>query len=120
MAPRNLKATGLFHNAGFNHDINMNYVSQGDGLANTLLFSENMNATFWTDLDEANHGFVWVDTGDPGNPQEPINSIDRLTAGNYAFARPSANHADMFIAAFADGSVRAISQEVDQRSFYRR
>lgn len=115
---RNRKATGLFHNSGFRHEVTKNYVSQGDGLANTLLFAENMNATFWTDLDEANHGFVWVDTGDPGAPQQQINSVDRTSAGNYAFSRPSANHQDVFNAAFADGTVRALSQEVDQQTFY--
>jgi prepilin-type N-terminal cleavage/methylation domain-containing protein len=120
--PRNLKANGIFHDARAfpQHDVNMLYVTRGDGASNTLLYTENRNATTWTDLNEYNLGFVWaVDAAElGGTPMDVINSPDTGSTG-YAYARPSANHSDIFNNVFADGSVRPLSQEIDMTVFAR-
>lgn len=120
--PRNVKANGIFHDARAfpQHDVNMLYITKGDGASNTLLYTENRNATTWTDLNEYNLGFVWaVDTTELGGASlDTINSRDTTSTG-YAYARPSANHSDTFNNVFADGSVRALSQEISPDVFAR-
>lgn len=121
-APRNHKSTGIFHDSRFGHDVSMTYVSEADGTTNTLLFTENRNATTWNDLNEYNFGFVWVDEPGGETAQQPFNdpnSADDPTADTYAMARPSSNHSDVFLNTFADGSVRPLSQEIDRSVFYR-
>ena len=125
--PRNLKANGIFHDARAfpQHDTNMLYVTKGDGAANTLLYTENKNASQWSDRNEFRMGVVWFDIANgaeynsPTNPR-PINSGEAGDApADYSLSRPSANHADTFNNAFADGSVRPLGQEIDEHVFYR-
>lgn len=139
--PHNYKATGVFHDArNFpQHDVNNAYVSKGDGLQNTLLFTENRDADSWSGYSSTTSqfqenlvGFVWFDVTDssefdlssnlPYRINIPVSTPSHLPVSDatvYRAARPSANHADTFNNAFADGSVRSLSQEIDYNVFYR-
>lgn len=139
--PHNYKATGVFHDArNFpQHDVNNVYVSKGDGLASTLLFTENRDADQWTgysattsQFQENLVGFVWFDVNDntefdlntnlPYRINVPVSTPAHLPVSDatvFRAARPSANHADTFNVVFADGHVEPLSQEINYNVFYR-
>lgn len=48
--------------------ISLGYITGGDGTSNTLLYSENLDAGFWTDAGELDVGFVWEATLVDGRP----------------------------------------------------
>jgi prepilin-type processing-associated H-X9-DG protein len=117
-----LKANGIFHDARAfpQHDVNMLYVTKGDGSAYTLLYTENRNAITWNDTNEYNVGFVWaVDNTELGGTNLDMINSQNTTQTGYPYARPSANHSDTFNNVFADGSVRPLSQEIDPGVFAR-
>lgn len=139
--PHNFKATGIFHDArNFPlHDVNNVYISKGDGLQNTLLYTENRDADKWTGYSSTTSqfqenlvGFVWFDVNDntefdlntnlPYRINFPVTTPAHLPVNDatvYRAARPSANHADTFNVVFADGHVEPLSQEIDYNVFYR-
>jgi prepilin-type processing-associated H-X9-DG protein len=110
-------------------------IARGDGLENTILLSENVDAGLYTDVDEAKLGMVWFGTGnidtrsDPPNHNPPDDAmrINRLIgmadAGKQGdpalrreritYARPSSYHPGGVNVIFCDGHGRFISQEID-------
>ncbi|MCG8586673.1 MAG: DUF1559 domain-containing protein, partial [Pirellulales bacterium] len=68
-----------------------------DGLANTIMLAENLDSTSWDVTDEANQCILW--------PLTDSNEINNGTG-----ARPSSHHPGGFVAAFADGSVKFLSE----------
>jgi prepilin-type processing-associated H-X9-DG protein/prepilin-type N-terminal cleavage/methylation domain-containing protein len=105
------------------------YISAGDGMQNTIMLSENVDALSWSLYGDGNipsywerqMAFVWWDAlgGDPPvpapNPEARINGYvwgdPQLTAMTYA--RPGAYHPGGVNMAFCDGHVRFISQDID-------
>ena len=104
-----------------------------DGLTNTLLFSENLLARTW-DQPGLGTGFVWLYANDPGAPLNPswvtgavippldvppppeakINGLRRqVTVLVAETARPSSHHPGIVIAAFADGRVIKLSDQIE-------
>lgn len=138
------KANTLF-NSGYGYvgpTIRMEDIA--DGLTNTMLLSENVQARPWhqvrfpedPDLVPAYvasryvQGMVWHyfdrqgvgSAGDVDAPEYRINGGDTLftpmTSSNMAvLARPSSEHSDGVNAAMADGSTRSISQTIDYRVY---
>ncbi|MCS7306462.1 MAG: DUF1559 domain-containing protein [Thermoguttaceae bacterium] len=95
------QANGVF----FNHDVtisatsrpptmSLDYLSQNDGAATTLMISENIDATYWTDINEVQVGFNW----------EPTDSL-RVNVPNArgTYPRPSSYHPGGVIVSFCDG-----------------
>lgn len=89
-----------------------------DGQANTLIFSENLQATHWNTLVDSsgiykrNTVFVWFPM--------PLTSTDQIINGSKKTAvlngdtcRPSSYHGNGVIAAFADGHQKYISQGIE-------
>jgi len=85
-----------------------------DGRSNTLLVSENAQATQWTVLGKEATVFVWHPTVTP--------NADQVINGNYDVpgigltpdtARPSSYHFGGVNVAFADGSVKFIRENID-------
>ena len=68
-----------------------------DGQTNTILLAENIDATRWDEIDEANLCILW--------PLTEGNEINNGTG-----SRPSSHHPGGFVAAFADGSVRFMAE----------
>ncbi|MDR1383286.1 MAG: DUF1559 domain-containing protein [Planctomycetaceae bacterium] len=122
-----------------------------DGLSNTILLSESLQAGPWaggtsnrgynsdTDyfLTENRLGIAWPypTSSGPGAFLTTIPSgtlpassiywlnvdkdvtISTLTATEYQYSRPSSEHSGIFVVAFADGSVRTISDTVDSTMY---
>ena len=68
-----------------------------DGLTNTIMLAENLDATEWTATEETSQCILW-----------PLTSGNEVNNGTGA--RPSSHHPGGFVAAFADGSVKFMSE----------
>ena len=105
------------------------YVSAGDGLQNTILFTENAEAGAWTALTERAQGCIFkvgASTGTAPNNTAPVEEVaatelaykinGELGAGaalpDIKYARPTSYHPGGVNVAFADGHVRFINQEI--------
>jgi prepilin-type processing-associated H-X9-DG protein len=112
------------------------FIMRSDGLQQTLLMSENVDAGLWTDTDEARIGMLWNADGsidqtknpphlvpphdfmqinrgiglselDPGR-KEPSRKLDPAT-----YARPSSYHPGGVNVVFCDGHVQFLSEKID-------
>lgn len=117
-----------------------------DGSSMTLLFSENVQRdvlggnvnTSWLRssallsgdplAEESVYGMMWVvDSNSPLDPsqagtqfrfnQEPVVPTNSYAAQTYQYARPSSEHPEVFIAAFADGHTKAIRANIEYRVY---
>ena len=68
-----------------------------DGLTNTIMLAENLDATEWNATDETSQCILW--------PLVAGNEVNHGTG-----ARPSSHHPGGFVAAFADGSVKFMTE----------
>jgi prepilin-type N-terminal cleavage/methylation domain-containing protein/prepilin-type processing-associated H-X9-DG protein len=121
----------------------MNYINSRDGLANTLMLSENIDARFWNEcgidpatgneVDDAplRIGFAWRDLAIAPTQAQPPQGVSYVmsqyrglslpgmsnTPENnnlwWEFARPSANHPGAVQVAFADSHVRNLRESID-------
>jgi prepilin-type processing-associated H-X9-DG protein len=117
-------------------DMTQDFISSHDGASNTLLLSENLDATSYANLAggnnyvfEAFHGFVWTyatnSATPPFQPQNfPFGSIngprDATNAANPAYlnnARPSSNHPGGVMVVFCDGHSRFLRSEIDYGAY---
>jgi hypothetical protein len=73
-----------------------------DGLTNTILLAENLDATEWNVTDEESQCILW--------PLVAGNEVNNGVGGAENVARPSSHHPGGFVAAFADGSVKFMSE----------
>ena len=76
------------------------YISKddfNDGLANTIMLAENLDATLWSDTDEESQCILW-----------PLIEGSEVNYGSGS--RPSSHHPGGFVTAFADGSVKFMSE----------
>jgi prepilin-type N-terminal cleavage/methylation domain-containing protein len=85
------------------------FIRGGDGLANTLMLSENRDAGYYYERDhEWFLGFVF----DP--PTGPFKAINGPGfGGDYATARPSSHHHGGVNAVFASGAARFLNEDID-------
>ena len=101
------------------------------GASNVILLTENKDATFWfrSTVEQAveDIGFHWAcgcismkqDGGQPdnGNPIPFWINQGGSNPGNIYHARPSSGHPGIVIAAFADGRVDAINDDIDEKTY---
>jgi prepilin-type processing-associated H-X9-DG protein/prepilin-type N-terminal cleavage/methylation domain-containing protein len=119
--PLDWPANGVFQNrswaAAMGHELpknNQAYVERHDGLTNTLMWSERLELSRWTDTAEYDVAFVWH----PQFAENPLARINSQPSGRYAaskfvLARPSSHHPGRVNVAFCDGHVRSISDSID-------
>jgi prepilin-type N-terminal cleavage/methylation domain-containing protein/prepilin-type processing-associated H-X9-DG protein len=133
--------TGVF----FNHQswapavakattMSLDYISGRDGTSNTLMYSENLQATEYVPTNngtnrrailEADVGMIWdgVTNGSPTavpaslapgayqeQPRDPYNP-------NTNFARPSSRHPGVVVVSYCDGHVSTMNTQIDYQTF---
>lgn len=86
-----------------------------DGVTNTLLLTENIQATTYDVAGQYNNCFVWFASE---TPARKINGDKNTTTTNTAeVARPSSNHPGGVNAAFADGHMSWLRQDIDYQVY---
>jgi prepilin-type N-terminal cleavage/methylation domain-containing protein/prepilin-type processing-associated H-X9-DG protein len=104
------------------------YISSADGLSQTLMLSENVDANNYDDMAEQLLGFIWNSstvnmatsppTASPPSPQVMINNstgMQDVTSGGqlqYLYCRPSSHHPGGVNITYCDGRARFISQDI--------
>lgn len=88
-----------------NKSTTVSYLTQADGLANTLLLSENLNAGAWTSADAE-----WKTTLNWWAPNQPEHQVNSSAEG---VARPSSNHRGGVNAVMAAGQARFLDNDID-------
>lgn len=133
------RATGVFWRASQDGGpkMTLDYVSSGDGLSMTLMFSENVLARNYKSPNTGDiaFGIVWdptaaavpgrltlpspfgLDTYDGAVNNDGIN--DDFTAAPGTRSRPSSNHPGIVNAAFCDGRVTSINENIDEAVYAR-
>jgi hypothetical protein len=128
--PPDWPANGVFLDAfgrvEQDHDgrVSVPYIEQHDGLANTLLISENLDSGEWTDDTEARVGFVWRPQPEPGASETAdrllhINQFAGQGDGSIRFARPSSFHGGGVNVVFADRKTQFLNEQIDYVVFAR-
>ena len=92
-------ADGIFYDHAKDEKVYITKDDFRDGLTNTILLAENLDATRWDDTLEASQCILW-----------PLTEGNEINSGSGS--RPSSHHPGGFVAAFADGSVKFMN-EVD-------
>lgn len=147
-------AMGVFHNrkdslvtpAGDPRVVmTLDYLTQRDGSTNTLMVSENLQATLWAPKDssgavrpavEPDLGFIWswpvpgstvpqlkggTAIGIPFGINEDLAAeavaSGSIPAGGMEFARASSRHPGIVVATFCDGHTRAIREGIDYLTY---
>jgi len=109
-------ANGIFHQT---NDVTLSYVAQNDGAATTLLLSENVDATEWTDngIDPANEvhqtAIVWQASGPSDASNCALNKNVGGACSGLDLAKPRSNHSGGFVVTFCDDHTEFISDEID-------
>lgn len=118
--PGNKKVLGQMKQAATAVRVAPDYISQNDGAAKTLLFSENVDATTWIGsnllgfehaADQGGVSFAWLRSFDQ---QAKINEQAGLASSPIPaqFARPSSNHNGLVVVTFADGHAESLNAEI--------
>lgn len=119
--PADWRANGVFHNL-WSWRVNptnrvatvkmdSSFIEKGDGLSNTLLLAENVNATLYYDRNETTNGFVFDPPSVVGAGFRAINGPG--FGGDYSTARPSSRHPGGVNVAFAGQNARFIRDNID-------
>jgi prepilin-type processing-associated H-X9-DG protein len=110
--------TGIFHNHHVANPVlvGIDYISQHDGTAVTLLLSENIQAGKWTDTSEADLGMVWHREPESCNYINGSKDVGK-GLGDIRYARPSSYHGGGAVASFCDGHVSFLSESIDYRVY---
>jgi len=115
--------------------MSLDFLTQRDGSANTLMVSENLQATEWcpTDATSGNRrfpqvwdcGFIWAHAQPAveGSPSVPagshyaINEDMGSTESDVPHARPSSRHPGGVIATFCDGHTQFLRENIDHEVY---
>jgi len=127
---------GVFHNHSSEVSpkryvkVSLDYITQHDGASNTLMFSENLQATSWVPMAQASGGpparrmpretdvgLLWTPVRNmscsQGNDIVGINDCRDAQPGPLRFARPSSYHPGVVIASFCDGRQVILREGID-------
>jgi prepilin-type N-terminal cleavage/methylation domain-containing protein/prepilin-type processing-associated H-X9-DG protein len=102
-----------------------NFIKNADGLAVTIMLSENLDATNWPNINtgqgEFTSGMIFWVPDNSGHPPKPVHRINgpkgNAVVPSYDTARPSSNHPGGVNMLFADGHGRFVRQEMDYPVF---
>lgn len=108
----------FFDSAHSKQMMSIDFLTNHDGLENTIMLSENLDAGQAFDTQENKVGFVWINSRIEGiadrDPQQLL-GVNQLAEGigGYATARPSSFHPGGINVAFADCSTMFLSEKID-------
>ncbi len=105
--PAVVAANGIFHKLGLYSNVD----TMVDGKSNTLLFSENIQATTWDKITRNETTFMWHADGTVAN-RKINNGKTTAPTNNADSARPSSFHTGGVNVAFADTHVIFLKEEV--------
>ncbi len=102
--------------------MNLDFLYENDGIENTLLLSENLNAGFCFDTHESSIGFVWIDSfknGIAARDDQALLGINQRSGNppSLRTARPSSNHPGGINVTFCDGSTKFLNENIDYIAF---
>jgi prepilin-type N-terminal cleavage/methylation domain-containing protein len=130
--PFDWPANGLFCNRlkGSNTGLDPHQINQldpgsvKDGLTNTIMFGENVNAQVWHQSPaEYFTCIVWRDPSGPTAtepwPLIPLNQQFVNTGAGYEYARPSSYHPGGFMVVMADGSTKFVAGTIQYGVYMR-
>jgi len=105
-----LDATGIFQDwRGTKRKLKVDIADIRDSKSSTILFAENVNVQKWTDTaEEYSQGLLWYPVTDA--PVKINDEIEDPLPANRA--RPASRLPSGFVAGFADGSAKFISQDI--------
>jgi prepilin-type processing-associated H-X9-DG protein/prepilin-type N-terminal cleavage/methylation domain-containing protein len=113
-------ANAVFLNL-YEKSIQSNSRSIADGLTNTIMLSENIQADRWTVMtsEEAERltGMVWHDTENPARRINGDRNSRATEAPTMDYARPSSYHSGGVNAAFCDGHVEWLRDDIDYKVY---
>ena len=93
------------------------YISRRDGVAHTIMFSENLDTQDWTvpaDISEWRQGILWY----PATSISPaLNKSGGLGLANYGAGRPSSVHPGTFGITFCDQHFKLFGDDIDYRVY---
>jgi prepilin-type N-terminal cleavage/methylation domain-containing protein len=122
------RANGIFmkfvHGAQPGQNLRVTQTDIKDKLDRTILISENLQATKWTNFGEPDIGIVWFfNPKSPNLPQPETLQINNgkdavLSTGDYNYARPSSVHPDGVVVTFADSTNKLLSENVKYYDVY--
>ncbi len=128
--PVDFRCNGVFHRGDSGVSTSLDYISQGDGSASTLMLSEHTTPGKWTDKElvidsvpiELRLGFTWMAAQDKAQlDQMRIDSFEENdplpTDGLPRPGNPSARHRGIIVSTFCDGHVIFLSEEVHYRVY---
>jgi prepilin-type processing-associated H-X9-DG protein len=108
----------------------MSFIQRNDGTSNTLMMSENLNAmatgpnanmnwnaTLTSPPTESATGLLWFTTPLPPTVALNKQAEQYPTNGAIYYGRPSSSHGGGFNAAFCDGSMKFLSEDIEYRVY---
>jgi prepilin-type N-terminal cleavage/methylation domain-containing protein/prepilin-type processing-associated H-X9-DG protein len=112
------EANGVFHDMRYLKSPKVT-TSMKDGITNTLMLTENIQATRWTSVTEAEVGFIFyanprsfdTQTGDL-KPTANLPRINEQRASTALLPRPSSNHPGGVNVAFCDGRTMFLREDI--------
>lgn len=117
--PMDSKANGVFHdlrNPTTRSAMQVGLDSIKDGASTTIMLSENVDAGYWSSLEELDHGIVWS-----AKRRVRINQDVGFRRPNdysdYGFARPSSNHSGGVNVMFCGTNARFLRDDIDYRVY---
>lgn len=111
--------------AAMSRRVSNSFVSSGDGTAKTIMFSENLDAGLWFNMDQnfaANHEqYSIVFTHPPTNQLRINQKFEGFPRGEEVqrIARPSSNHDGVVVVTFGDGHTALLNEDIDPTVYAR-
>lgn len=115
-----LKGTDASANPHAINQTSLGDISNGDGVGNTIMLAENVNALVWNESPNEFYTCVlWRNPAETTPPWIDLNKQFAQTGVGLEYARPSSYHPSGFIVTMCDGSVKFIAGTIQYDVYMR-